>query len=47
MRVQDELVTFNVFKVIKRPIETEGCFRMDLVGELVGEMIKTKGLDDY
>ena len=30
-RVQGEEVTFHVFSVIKHPMESESCFRMDIV----------------
>ena len=46
IRVQNEQVTFNVFKAMKLPTKTACCFRMDVIGELVGKMIKTKRLDD-
>ena len=35
LRVQDEEVTFNVFNVIKHPMESESCFRVDIVEAIV------------
>ena len=35
LRVQDEEVTFNVFNAIKHPIESESCFRVDIVEAIV------------
>ena len=31
LRVQDEEVNFNVFNAIKHPMESESCFRVDIV----------------
>ena len=31
LRVQDEDVTFNVFNAIKHPMESESCFRVNIV----------------
>ena len=35
LRLQDEKVTFNVFNAMKHPIESESCFRVDIVEALV------------
>ena len=35
LRVQDEDVTFNVFNVIKHPMESECCFRVDIMEVIV------------
>ena len=35
LRVQDEEVTFNVFNVIKHPMESESCFGVDIVEAIV------------
>ena len=33
MRVQDEQVTFNVFKALKFPFEADCCFKIDIVDQ--------------
>ena len=35
LRVQDEEVTFNVFNAIKHPMESESCFKVDIVEVVV------------
>ena len=35
LRVQDEVVTFNVFNVIKHPMKSESCFRVEIVEAIV------------
>ena len=35
LRVQDEEVTFNVFNSMKHPMESESCFRVDIVESIV------------
>ena len=35
LRMQDEEVTFNMFNAIKHPIESENCFRVDIVEAIV------------
>lgn len=37
MRVQDQEVTFNVFKAMKFPTDEEECFRMDVIEKMVSE----------
>ncbi|PON41035.1 hypothetical protein TorRG33x02_339040 [Trema orientale] len=37
MRVQNEEVTFNVFKIIKFPSDFEDCFCIDMVDRVVDE----------
>ena len=37
MRVQNEEVTFNVFKAMKFPSDFEDCFRIDLIDKVVDE----------
>ena len=29
MRIQDEKITFNIFKALKHPLELEKCFMID------------------
>ena len=38
MRVQDQEVTFNVFKAMKLPNDGEECFHIDVVEEIVEEI---------
>ena len=38
MRVQDQEVTFNVFKAMKFPTEPDDCFAINMVDDLVSEM---------
>ncbi|PIN16610.1 DNA-directed DNA polymerase [Handroanthus impetiginosus] len=46
MRVQDQQITFNVFKVIKFPSESDECFSISILGNLVGkESIAERPLD--
>ena len=35
LRVEDEDVTFNMFNAIKHPMESESCFRVDIVEAIV------------
>ncbi|KAJ8633020.1 hypothetical protein MRB53_026356 [Persea americana] len=46
MRVQDQEVTFSVFKAMKFPKEAEDCFRVDLVGEAVADVFNGICLSD-
>lgn len=38
--MQDEQVTFNVFKAMKYPSTTDTCFNIDVIDELVVEMFE-------
>ena len=35
LRMKDEKVTFNVFNATKNPMDSESCFRMDIVEAIV------------
>ena len=40
MRVQDEQVTFNVFKALKFPSEADYCFKIDTVDQQVEQVFE-------
>ncbi|XP_034197726.1 uncharacterized protein LOC117613201 [Prunus dulcis] len=40
LRVADEQVTFNVFEATKYPVESDSCFRVDIVEKVVSEKFK-------
>ncbi|PON81080.1 hypothetical protein TorRG33x02_231110 [Trema orientale] len=42
LRVQDEKVTFNVFKAIKYPCESDDCFRVDAMDKIIVESFKSE-----
>ena len=46
MRVQNEQVTFNVFKAIKFPSEVDCCFRLDTIDQLVTQVFEQSHLKD-
>ena len=39
LRVEEEKVTFNVFKAIKNPHDTDNCFRGDMVEPIVSSQL--------
>ncbi|PON54503.1 LOW QUALITY PROTEIN: hypothetical protein PanWU01x14_194620 [Parasponia andersonii] len=42
LRVQDKEVTFNIFKAIKHPCESDDCFRVDAMNNIVAESFKAE-----
>ncbi|BBH04694.1 transposable element gene [Prunus dulcis] len=45
-KVADEQVTFNVFEATKYPVESDSCFRVDIVEKVVSEKFKEEHLCD-
>ena len=47
MRVNDEQVIFNIFKVMKYPDETDECFTVSQVDQVVAEFQKRDQFSDH
>ena len=39
LRVEEEKVTFNVFKAIKHPHDTDNCFRVDMLEPIASSQL--------
>ena len=46
MRVNDEQVVFNIFKAMKYPIETDDCFALNQVDQVVAKFQKRNQFSD-
>jgi len=47
LRVHDEQMVLNVFKVMQYPAEKENCMRIDMVDTLVEEVLETNHYEEY
>ncbi|KAL2475346.1 Uncharacterized protein Adt_36082 [Abeliophyllum distichum] len=46
LRLSEEQVTFDVFKAIKYPTESDTCFKVDMVDNVVHENFQLNNLSD-